>query len=112
MKCRRTKIIATLGPRCSNKKLVQTFVNMGVNCFRINLSHGTLGEKQSYFDLVKSISIAENKRPAIIADIAGPKIRISGLDKSFELKKDDKITVSNEKKGLNIIPVSSNVAFR
>lgn len=112
MKCRRTKIIATLGPQCSDKQSVQRLVDMGVNCFRINLSHGTLNEKQSYFDLVKSISMDENKRPTILADLSGPKIRISGLGKEIELKTGDKIIVSNEKQGSNIIPVSRNVAFR
>ena len=41
MKYRRAKIIATLGPKCSDRKSVQTLTDFGVNCFKINLSHGT-----------------------------------------------------------------------
>ena len=46
MEYRRTKIIATLGPQCSDQKSAQALVEMGVNCFRINLSHGTAAEKK------------------------------------------------------------------
>lgn len=42
---RRTKIIATLGPQCSDQKSAQALMDMGVNCFRINLSHGMAAEK-------------------------------------------------------------------
>jgi len=86
MEYRRTKIIATLGPQCSDQKSAQALVEMGVNCFRINLSHGTVAEKKSYFELVRSISQSEQERPAILADLAGPKIRISGLNGTMDLK--------------------------
>ena len=69
---RRTKIIATLGPQCSDQKSAQALVEMGVNCVRINLSHGTAAEKKFYFDLARSISISEQERPAILTDLAGP----------------------------------------
>tara|TARA_Y100000590_G_scaffold469742_1_gene659454 strand:+ start:15865 stop:17274 length:1410 start_codon:yes stop_codon:yes gene_type:complete len=111
VKYRRAKIIATLGPKCSDRKSVQTLADFGVNCFRINLSHGTIEEKKYYFDLVRSISISEKDRPSILADLAGPKIRISGLDGEMCLEVGDKIVLSNEKEGPDVIPVSSNVAF-
>ncbi|HJM96425.1 MAG TPA: pyruvate kinase, partial [Candidatus Marinimicrobia bacterium] len=112
MEYRRTKIIATLGPQCSDQKSAQALVEMGVNCFRINLSHGTAAEKKSYFDLVRSISQSEQERPAILADLAGPKIRISGLNGTMDLKTGEKVIVSNEQNGPNVIPVSSSVAFQ
>ena len=112
MKYRRTKIIATLGPQCSDQKSVQSLVNLGVNCFRINLSHGTADEKKNYFDLIKSISVSEKNRPSILADLAGPKIRISGLDGTMRMETGEIVVVSNEQKGPNVIPVSSNVVFQ
>ena len=53
------KIITTLGPQCLDQKSAQALVDMGVNCFGINLSHGTAAEKISYFDLVRSMSLLE-----------------------------------------------------
>ena len=47
MEISRTKIISTVGPSCSTLKIVQSLVDQGVNCFRVNLSHGTAEDKQS-----------------------------------------------------------------
>lgn len=112
MKYRRTKIIATLGPSCSNQKSVQDLVDLGVNCFRINLSHGTENEKKSYFNLVRSVSVAEKERPSILADLGGPKIRISGLIQEMYLEAGQKVIVSNEQNGINVIPVSDGILFK
>ena len=109
---RRTKIIATIGPSCSKKKIISKLVNVGVNCFRINLSHGTRDEKKNLFDLVKSIKAPSGLRPTILADLSGPKIRVSGLQKEVDLNEGDEVTISNDQKGENIIPVSKGVKFQ
>ena len=109
---RRTKIIATIGPSCSKKKIISKLVNVGVNCFRINLSHGTRIEKKDLFDLVKSIKAPSGLRPTILADLSGPKIRVSGLQKEVDLNEGDEVTISNDQKGENIIPVSKGVKFQ
>ena len=112
MKISRTKIIATIGPSCSTLKIAQSLIDQGVNCFRVNLSHGTAEDKQSYFDLIKSTRLSSGGRPAILADLAGPKIRVSGLESNYELNEGDIVTISNEKMGKNIIPVSNGVKFQ
>ena len=112
MEISRTKIIATVGPSCSTLKIAQSLIDQGVNCFRVNLSHGTAEDKQSYFDLIKSTRLSSGGRPAILADLAGPKIRVSGLESNYELNEGDIVTISNEKMGKNIIPVSNGVKFQ
>ncbi len=112
MEISRTKIIATVGPSCSTFEIAQSLVDQGVNCFRINLSHGTGKDKQSYFDLIKSTHLPSGGRPAILADLAGPKIRVIGLESDFELKEGDVVTISNEEIDKNIIPVSKGVKFQ
>ena len=112
MEISRTKIIATVGPSCSTLEIVQSLVDQGVNCFRVNLSHGTAEDKQSYFDLIKSTRLPSGSRPAILADLAGPKIRVSGLESDYELNEGDIVTISNEKMGKNVIPVSKGVKFQ
>ena len=62
MEISRTKIIATVGPSCSTLEIVQSLVDQGVNCFRVNLSHGTAEDKQSYFDLIKSSHLPSGGR--------------------------------------------------
>ena len=107
-----TKIIATAGPSCSTLETIQSLVDLGVNCFRVNLSHGTAEDKQSYFDLVKSTHLPSGGRPAILGDLAGPKIRVSGLESDYKLKEGDVVTISNEEIGDTIIPVSKGVKFQ
>ena len=58
------------------------------------------------------MSLSEQERPAILADLAGPKIRISGLNGTMDLKTGEKVIVSNEQNRPNVIPVSSSVAFQ
>ena len=109
---RRTKIIATIGPSCSNQNRIEELVEAGVNCFRINLSHGTSEEKKAYFETIKSIKAPSGLRPTILADLAGPKIRVAGLEKNIDLKEGDEIMISNDQKGENVIPVSDGVKFQ
>ena len=109
----RTKIIATVGPSCSDANVLGSMIESGVNCFRVNLSHGTQNEKKSYFDLIKSVADASKKtRPAILADLAGPKVRIRDIDKSFKLSEGQIVTVSSAEKGVGIIPISKGLVFK
>ncbi len=109
---RRTKIIATIGPSCSNKEKIKELVEAGVNCFRINLSHGTNEEKKAFFELVKSVRTLSGLRPTILADLAGPKIRVSGLKTVFDLKKNSEVIISNDQEGKKVIPVSKGIKFQ
>lgn len=112
MKSQKTKIIATVGPSCSNKHVLQSLINAGVDCFRVNLSHGTMEEKESFFDLVKSVETQTGERPAILADLSGPKIRVNGLVATINLTKGETVKISNEEKGKGVIPVSDVVRFQ
>ena len=108
----RTKIIATVGPSCSTPKKLQKLIDSGVSCFRVNLSHGTMEEKIKFFDLIKSVKLSTGHRPAILADLAGPKIRVESLGKPLKIKKGDTIKISNEIIGDGIVSVSKNVKFK
>ena len=84
----------------------------GVNCFRINLSHGTQEEKESYFKLIRSISIEDiESSPSILADLAGPKVRVRKLDEPIILEAGQSVTISCGKRGEGIIPVSKGLVF-
>ena len=108
----RTKIIATVGPSCSNSKILQKLIDSGVSCFRVNLSHGTSAQKAQLFDLIKTVKLSTGHRPAILADLAGPKIRVANLKVPLEIKKGDLIKISNEIAGDNTVLVSKNVKFQ
>ena len=87
-------------------------VAKGVSCFRINLSHGTQKEKKDYFSLINSLKINGSEiRPPILADLAGPKVRVRRLEKSVALDEGDRIIISSGESGDGIIPVSRGLVF-
>ncbi len=108
----RTKIIATLGPSCTNPETLQRMVLKGVNAFRVNLSHGSQEDKKSLFDLIKTLDVSQGERPSILADLAGPKIRVTGLDEALELKQDEIIYISSAPTDKRAIPVSNSIKFQ
>ena len=105
-----TKIIATVGPSCDNAETLQSMVDNGVGTFRINMSHGDAKSKKRLFDLVKSIHSNEGNHPAIIADLCGPKIRITDIPDDYHLKEGSSSIISN-KKGLGEICVTDSISF-
>ena len=108
----KTKIIATIGPNCSDQKYLTEMVAKGVSCFRINLSHGSQKEKKDYFSLINSLKIKGSEiRPPILADLAGPKVRVRRLEKSILIDEGDSIIISSGKCGNGIIPVSKGLVF-
>ncbi|MBT4155030.1 MAG: pyruvate kinase, partial [Candidatus Marinimicrobia bacterium] len=109
MNISRTKIIATIGPSCSTPEMIQSLVDKGVNCFRVNLSHGSAEDQESYFKLIKSVKLPTGGSPAILGDLAGPKIRVTDLESPYELNEGDLVTISNEITGDSVISVSSGV---
>ena len=108
----RTKIIATVGPSCLTKEKIESLIQNGVTCFRVNLSHGTKSEKSKCFDLLRSCKLESGIRPTILADLAGPKIRVTRLKKPIKIEKGQKVYISSEKKGENVIPISEGVKFQ
>ena len=91
-----TKIIATVGPSCDKKEVLQSMINSGVDTFRLNMSHGDMASKRKLYDLVKSLKPKNGVRPAILTDLAGPKIRIVGLKEELIINENESIIISNE----------------
>lgn len=73
---KKTKIICTLGPACSDQETLKKMMLAGMNVARLNFSHGTYEEHQNRIELVKSLR-SELKLPvAIMLDTKGPEYRI------------------------------------
>ncbi|WLQ12712.1 pyruvate kinase [Hahella aquimaris] len=74
---RRTKIIATLGPATSSPEALESIIKAGVDVVRLNFSHGEAAEHIARADLVRELARKQNRFVAILADLQGPKLRIS-----------------------------------
>jgi pyruvate kinase (EC 2.7.1.40) len=84
---RKTKIIATLGPKSIDKvKDLAKYVDV----FRINFAYGNEETHKQYFDAI----IDSKKNAAILVDLPGQKIRIGELKEKMFLKRGDLIVFS------------------
>ena len=108
----RTKVIATIGPSCSQKTTLKKMLQQGVNAFRINMSHGDKEAKQSLFETINSLKTITGEKPCVVADLAGPKIRVRSILPDFHLKKKQKVNiVSGGKADVETIGVSKEIRF-
>jgi pyruvate kinase len=73
---RRTKIVATLGPATDNPDVVAGMVKAGLDVARINFSHGTRESQCKRVELVRNAAREAGRYIGLLADLAGPKIRI------------------------------------
>jgi len=73
---KKTKIVATIGPASEAPEMVEELILSGVNVFRLNLSHGTIEEHVERLKRIRQIAKRLDIHVAILADLAGPKIRI------------------------------------
>ena len=91
-----TKIIATLGPSCSDPKVIDQMINNGANIFRLNMSHGDRDSKIKLYDLLKGFKLKDGERPTILTDLCGPKIRINSKFKALDISKDETVILSSK----------------
>ena len=78
---RRTKIVATLGPATDDPAVIAGMVAAGLDVARINFSHGTRDSQRKRVEIVRTAARAAGREIGILADLAGPKIRIESFIK-------------------------------
>ena len=76
---RRTKIVATLGPATDDPAVIDGMVAAGLDVARINFSHGTRDSQRKRVEAVRAAAAAAGRNIGILADLAGPKIRIESF---------------------------------
>jgi pyruvate kinase len=77
---KRTKIIATVGPATDSYEKIHGLIAAGVNCLRLNCSHGSNEERERQIPWIRKASQELGKPVAILWDLQGPKIRLGDFD--------------------------------
>jgi len=80
---RRAKIVATIGPGCSDRDCLQQLIGAGMDVARLNFSHGSHADHRIVIDRLKTLRHELGKPLGILQDLQGPKIR-TGLLKNGE----------------------------
>lgn len=73
---KRTKIVTTLGPASTNKKVLTHMIALGVDVCRLNFSHGNKNDHLNAIKTIREINEENGTHVGILADLQGPKIRI------------------------------------
>jgi pyruvate kinase len=74
---RRAKIVCTLGPATDSPERCRALVEAGMDVARLNFSHGEHSEHGRRFHEVRQAATAAGRNVAVLADLQGPKIRLS-----------------------------------
>ncbi len=73
---RKTKIVCTIGPACSDEETLTGMCQAGMNVARLNFSHGTHEEQAAKIKLIKRVREKLDLPIAIMLDTKGPEYRI------------------------------------
>jgi len=91
-----TKIIATVGPACSEPAVLKQLLETGVDVFRINVSHTPVAKLKGWIDKIRQMGV-ESGHPdvSILVDLQGPRIRTSHFSSgtTLTLKTGERIQV-------------------
>jgi pyruvate kinase len=74
---RRTKIVATLGPATDDPAVLDRLIAAGVDCARINASHGGPDDLRRRAAEVRAAAARSGRHLGLLFDLQGPKLRLS-----------------------------------
>jgi len=83
---RRTKIVATLGPKTGTEPSIAALLDAGVNVVRVNASHGNADIRGEWIAAVRRVAEAKGLAVAVLLDLQGPRIRVGDLPKPRKLE--------------------------
>nr|ABB84848.1 pyruvate kinase [uncultured delta proteobacterium DeepAnt-32C6] len=73
---RRAKIVCTIGPATHTREGIRALIDAGMDCARLNFSHGTQQGHARVAALVRELATEAGRPIALLADLCGPKIRV------------------------------------
>ncbi|KAF0853077.1 mitochondrial pyruvate kinase [Andalucia godoyi] len=74
-----TKIVATLGPASSERATLLEMIRAGMDCARLNFSHGDRAFLSRLVENVRSASEELDVPIALLGDLRGPRIRVGDI---------------------------------
>ena len=73
---RKTKIVATLGPKSESVEVLAELLKAGMDVARLNFSHDDFAVHQRQLDNLREASLKTSLPVLVMQDLGGPKIRI------------------------------------
>jgi pyruvate kinase len=107
---RRTKIVCTIGPASSTATAIEKLVRAGMDCARLNFSHGTPDEHFEVVEKVRTACQRAGRRVAVMQDLPGPKLRVGKLKGgSVQIAKGSTVSLTTRatSRDISTIPIQS-----
>ncbi len=76
----RTKMIFTLGPASDAPGMMKALIEAGMDCARLNFSHGDHAEHARRLQRLRAVSKRLNQPVASLLDLTGPKLRVGHFE--------------------------------
>ena len=111
---RKTKIMVTIGPATRDPGMLDQLISMGIDCARLNFSHGTLDEHAEVIANIRRIYKKHNKPVAILQDLGGIKLRLGTMAEPILLNIGDTVSLvpKAETDEPGVLPFPQPGAFR
>ena len=88
-----TKIVATVGPASDAEETLAELIKAGVDVFRLNMAHGDTKPAQDRLDRIRKVSAQLGVTVGVLADLAGPKMRLGEIPNNlYQCKTDTPMT--------------------
>lgn len=84
-------LYATLGPRCHEKSTLVSMFQEGMSGVRLNLSHMSLKESETWIKNVFDAGYEVGVKPELIIDLQGPELRIGDLREPVNLREKEEV---------------------
>jgi pyruvate kinase len=91
-----TRIVATVGPASSSPAMLTKLLRAGVSVFRLNMSHGDPDTHARTVTAIRSAARALGIETGILADLPGPKIRLTVIqdNQTVRLRHGDTVRIT------------------
>ena len=93
---RKTKIIVTIGPSSRDPEILDQLLEAGMDCARLNFSHGTLEEHGEVIRTLRELSDRRERPVAILQDLGGIKLRLGQMANSVQLNPGDVVSMVSD----------------
>jgi pyruvate kinase len=111
----KTKIVCTIGPATSSRRMLWRLTKAGMNVARLNLSHDTAKDHITNVHRIRRVAGELETPIGILFDLPGPKIRIGKLSpEPIFLKEGELVTLTGRRTVGNqrTIPISHSKVLR
>ena len=93
---RKTKIIVTIGPSSSDEETLSRLIADGMDCARLNFSHGTHEQHAQVIERIRRLSKEHNRTVGILQDLGGIKLRLGQMEEARPVNLGDEVVITSD----------------